>query len=250
MSLLDKIAVWRNAGSSGADGSKRLYIVDGASLGSTNGGRARLSPRAQLDMLHRLSRFAKKESLQIETVFEGEPLRKVADKSEFKDVMVRFAGSPSDLAPLIVKMVKENSRRREVVVITSDKELEEKVLASGGTTVRSSTFNKGLDAAVGGGDGNRNSGDSRRRRPRRGGRRSGGNGDQRGEGNQKSEAPRRQQRKRKPKDDGLDDVRELIDLVEEVPKQAPQKQPKQEPDGNIVQEAVPDEALDEVNGNQ
>lgn len=229
MSLWDKFAVWRNAGSSGAGESKRLYIVDAASLSSTNGGRARLAPRDQLDMLSRLSRFSKKEGIKIHTVFEGKELRKVPDNTEYKDVMVRFAGKASDLPPLVVKLAKDLSKKYDVVVITSDKELENQVLAVGATTIRSSTFSKGMDAAIGSGEGDRSSGGSRRRRPRRGGRKSGG-----------SRPPRQKKKSQSKKDDGLDSVRELIDLVEE--------EPGHEPNGNIVkeEEEIPDEKLDDV----
>ncbi len=232
MSLWDKMFSGNKAGNKNGGKSKRLYVVDASSLASSSGNKARLAPRVQLDMLDRLARFSKREGVRICMVFEDEPLRKVADKSDYKDINVRFAGRPSELPGLVIKVLKQNARRKEVVVITSDKKLEEQVINNGGETLRSSTFKKALESASGGEKKRSAEGGGRRRRPRRNGQRSGGQSSERKPAKEKKE----------------NSVRDLIDLVEEAPKPKPQVDPDEKTNGNII--PPPEPEPEDVNGNQ
>ena len=193
MRLLEKLRVWWRLHKSGEIG-RRVYIVD--CVGLYNGGhqRRRMSPRSQLALLDRLSRFARHENIRITAVFEGRPLRKVGDGEIYRDVMVYYAGRPAALGDLIVRLYQDAARRDEVTVITSDRRLEERVVMSGGKTMRASTFRKAMEPVAGSQE---RSGKRRSRRRRRSSTDS--------TGRQREGASR-------PKD--KDPVSELIDIVE------------------------------------
>lgn len=181
----------------GTNGSNRIYIIDGVSLGSPNGNRNRLVPKTQMDMLRRLSRFGTREKVELYMVFEGRPLRQAPDKKKYQDVMVYYAPKTSDMRALIVKLFKSNSRGGMPTVITSDKEMEKDILNLGGATLRTSTFRKALDP-----DGGRDEGSSSRRRS---GRRPSQN---------KQRKPQAKQQKKVNESSKSDSVSEMIDLVE------------------------------------
>lgn len=211
MSFLEKLNILRWFESAGSD-SRRLYIIDGDTVVSEKGGRSKLSPREQIDLLKALSRFAKKEGIAIFTVFSGKELRKVEHKGMYGEVKVFFAGQPDDFKRVIMQLLKQNGRREEVMVITSDKNLEKAVMDSGGVTMRASTFKKALDAISGGGSSrgkSRGRGKSRRR-PRRDGSRG------------KSQPRQKKQKDTSPKDT----VHQLIDVVETPPKKPADAQPE------------------------
>lgn len=96
----------------------QVVIADGRGTLGARGGR--LSPRDQIDALQILSRLAQKESLPIVAVFEGEPLRKVADGQKFDDVVtVYYTTSEEGLREKLLQQVKEH-RRKKPVLLTSD----------------------------------------------------------------------------------------------------------------------------------
>lgn len=123
----------------------QVVIADGRGTLGARGGR--LSPRDQIDALQILSRLAQKESLPIVAVFEGEPLRKVADGQKFDDVVtVYYTTSEEGLREKLLQQVKEH-RRKKPVLLTSDRKLEEQAQALGASVMRASTLVRALAAA-------------------------------------------------------------------------------------------------------
>jgi hypothetical protein len=194
-------------GGSAARGS-RYYIVDAATLDSNKGERVRLNPRSQMDVLRRLSRFVKKEKLEICAVFEGKPLRDAPDNKVYNEVLVRYADDAGQV-PDLVGRIDAGSRGKDVLVITADKLVETSVMKRHGALMHSSTFRKALESNGGsGGRSDRSSGGGRRRQGRKSGpprSRSQNQGDD-------SQPRSSNEKKKSPKQDN-DPVSELIDLV-------------------------------------
>ncbi len=220
MSILDKIRGFFG----GSRRSKRLYVVDAARLFGGGGG-DRLSPRDQVQVLHQLARFAQKEEIAIQAVFEGRPLREVADGGEFNGVTVYFADQASGLADVFVDRVRSGLRRGGVVAITANRQLEESATGLGAVTMRPSTLRKAMEGSGGGGDGGGRdrSGPPRQRSRRRG--RGGGGGGRPPQQQQQQQQPQQGQQQQppasqpessaRPADPSRDAVRDMIDLVDE-----------------------------------
>jgi len=162
-------------------------------------GRDRLPPGAQVKILQRLSRFAKKESLDLSAAFEGKALRAVEHEGDFQGITVYFA-SPQGTAyaDMVMSIVKRGLRSAQVTGITDDPKLTASIEAAGGEAMRYSTFRKALDA--GGGRNGEGSGN----RPNRSNRRS------------RSRPPAGESREAKPKKPApeRDPVSDLIDLID------------------------------------
>ena len=226
MSILDTIKAFFSGGSR----SGKLYIIDAAQL--AGGGNERLGPRDQVQVLQHLSRFAEKESISIQAVFEGRALREVAHGENYGGVQVFFADSTANLQNMLLDLLKKGLRSKQAVLVTASRPVEERAISMGGSTIRPSTFRKAFEN--GGGDRGGDRGD-------RGGRGGRGGRDRR-RGDRGGDRPSRQQQQRAPQDQqapqgggaetaepdgntseqppqnnppkGNDSVRDLIDLVE------------------------------------
>lgn len=240
MSLLGVIKSWFSGG-----GSSRLYIIDGAQLVGSGSAVERLSPRDQVHVLQQLSRFAEKESIDIQVAFEGRSLREVAHGGEYGGVKVFFADKQAALQDMILDLVRSGARRQKVVLVTNNRQLEEKAARTGAQTLRPSTLRKAMENGGGergdrgerGGDrGDRGDrGPRRGRRQRgRGGRYREGDGGGRGPSSDQQQpsssgqqeavpsdfpgteapAPARAPAQSAIPDPARDAVRDLIDLVE------------------------------------
>ena len=225
MSILDTIKAFF----SGDSRSGKLYIIDAAQLSGS--GSERLSPRDQVQVLQHLSRFAEKEKIGVQAVFEGRALREVAHGENYGGVQVFFADTTANLQNLLLDLLKKGMRSKQAVLVTASRPVEERAISMGGMTMRPSTFRKAFENGGGGGDRGDRGGD-------RGGR--GGRGRDRRRGDRGDRQPRQQ---RPPQDQqapqagsaqpaapaggagvqpppqnnppkGNDSVRDLIDLVE------------------------------------
>ncbi|MFH0953184.1 MAG: NYN domain-containing protein [Verrucomicrobiota bacterium] len=244
MSLFDRIKALFSGGGPGGSRSKRLYIVDAAPL--LSGRNDRLGPRDQISVLQQLSQFAEKEHLRIQAVFEGRPLREVANGETYGAVSVYFAEKVAALQDLLVSLLKHEVRSRQVTVITSNPQVEKRVLEIGGGVMKPATFRRAMENGGGRGEGGGGDRGPSRRRGRRGGR--GDRGDRRDRGDrgdrddrgdrgerpgsaeeaplpvqegapaqaepQPEPQPERQPESR-PQKESNDSVRDLIDLVDE-----------------------------------
>jgi predicted RNA-binding protein with PIN domain len=226
MSLLSKISgLFKSGPSAGGSSKDRTYIVDGVALLDPRGNGSRISPRDMIGILHRLSRFALTEKIQVQVLFQGEPLRKAPEGEGFNGLEVFYAESDQTRPDRLMDLLKQGLKKSGgVTVITSGGELERKIMEAGGHVMRSITFRKALDTGDGGGmdrdrDRDRDRMRDRRRRPFRRGPDEGGGGGGGGGGSPEGGEPAAQGSGQggsepKPQQGGGDSVRNLIDLVE------------------------------------
>ena len=141
MSLLELLGLSKKSGT--ASNRKRYYIVDGGTLDSNSSDRQRLSPRNQMDMLRRLSRFVKREKVELCVIFEGKALNDAPDGKKHQDVMVYYA--PQKTSYRIGQLCDEK-RGWQVLVITTDKNVESETMRKNGELMHSTTFKKALES--------------------------------------------------------------------------------------------------------
>jgi hypothetical protein len=204
MSWFDRIKALFGAGPAGGGRGRKVYVVDGGRLfGQGSGGR--LSPRDQIHVLQQLSRFAEREGVSAQVVFEGRPLREVDHGGTFGVLRVFFAENGEALAKTIIGL----ARARGAVVVTGDRQIEQQAAAVGAETMRANTLRRAMD-----GDGSDRGGGQGPRPPRR--RQRGGRGD-RGDRPRPPEQPAQEKPAEPAPPSGSgpqDSVRDLIDLVE------------------------------------
>ena len=223
MSIFDTIKAFFAGGSR----SGRLYVVDAAQLAGGNS--ERLGPRDQVQVLQHLSRFAEKEKISIQAVFEGRELREVAHGENYGGIQVFFADSTANLQNLLLDLLKKGLRSKQAVLVTASRPVEERAISMGGLTMRPSTFRKAFENGGGGdrgdrgGDrGDRGGRDRRRGDRRRPPRQQRGPQDQQqapqgGGAPAQAAAPGSGTSEQPPQNNppkGNDSVRDLIDLVE------------------------------------
>lgn len=172
----------------------RRCIVDPGSGKS----RDRLPPGVQVKMLQRLGRFAEKEALKVDVVFEGKDLRAVQHGGEFQGVNVFFVSNAADVKGAALKLVRDGGRGNPVMMVTDDTEIEKSVLGAGAQVMRLSTFEKALEGGL-----------------RRGGN-NGSRGGSRSSGGSRNRRRRNEDQPRMSKQGGSDKdaVRDMLDLVE------------------------------------
>lgn len=211
--------------------SKKTVVVDGLSF--TEGGNNRIPPRNQLQLLRRLSRFAKKENLKMVVVLSGRPLNKAPGGKDFEGIRICYSKSEDVHGKYLLKTLKGEGRGATLVVESGD--VEKSVIDSGLRALRISTFRKAFDSISNeGGDRER----GQRSQRRRSGQRQGGGNDRgdrndrheradrgerseraaRGDRNDRNERGERPSSDRKPHEKRektqQDTISELIDLVD------------------------------------
>lgn len=125
---------------SGFGSSRGTVVVDASDLLEAQGVK-RAVPRDQLRILRRLSRYAKKEQVEVIAVLQGKPLRKAPDRKKFEGVTVRYAANRDKVIKLIVALSKKG---KAAVVISGSEDVETKVIGKG-DCMRSSTFMKAFE---------------------------------------------------------------------------------------------------------
>lgn len=203
MGTLTKLKAWFSAEVKASTVVANSCIVDVNRVAGAKSGRDRIPPRAQIQALQRLARFAKKESIRLVAVIDGKELRDVAHGADYQGITVYFSEKSGSLVEAICKA---SQKHQGALVITDNRDVEKKVSAQGAETMRVSSLKKGLDSVLGGSGGS----------PSRSG--AGGNQRRRSSGGGKQRRPAREKsegvtgKKEEPKD--VDPVSELIDLVE------------------------------------
>jgi hypothetical protein len=119
---------------------KRTVVVDASDLLEAQGVK-RPVPRDQLRILRRLSRYAKKEQVEVIAVLQGKPLRKAPDRKKFEGVTVRYVASRDKVIKLIVSLSRNG---KAAVVISGSDDVTSKVIGKG-VCMRSSTFMKAFE---------------------------------------------------------------------------------------------------------
>lgn len=205
MSLFNKLVnSWLPGVGGETAAAKRRYIIDPAPRMPGKDKREKLTPAEQVKFLQRLSRFARKESLEMAAVFATKELRAVQHRGDFQGIAVYFEPDASGFDHMVANLVREQGQDARVMVITDDDQLEQTVRTGGADAMRLATFVKALDG--GGGEGRNGNGGGGASRPSRANRRPRG----RRRNKPASETPRISRQ------GGSDTaaVRDLIDLVD------------------------------------
>jgi G3E family GTPase len=171
-------------------------VVDMLSLFESLGMKGEVSPRTQLQVLRRLTRFAEREGVEVIAVLSGAPLHKAPKGKKFDQVKVLYSASKVVHA----KYIARQAAACEGILLTND-EAVEKAAGRRVAKMRISTFRKAFDISQADGEHTDSSEGRgrRRRRPRR-----------RDEG-----SSRQPQAEKKETDHQSDDaINELIDLVD------------------------------------
>ena len=71
-------------------GNKKSIVIDVISLYEVLGVKGDVSPRTQLQILRRLTRFADRESINMIAILGGKPLHKAPNKKKFDNICYFF----------------------------------------------------------------------------------------------------------------------------------------------------------------
>ena len=173
-------------------------VVEGLSLFESLGMKGDISPRTQLQVLRRLTRFAEREEVELIAVLSGEPLHKAPKGKKFDSILVLYSPSREKHAAFVAKTV----AAKGALLLTDDVQVE-KAAGSATEKMRVSTFRKAYDFSVDGESGDSDSRGRRRRRPRR---------DRDDENERREESSSKENRD--DSDGDSDAINELIDLVD------------------------------------
>ena len=119
---------------------KPLLIVDMISLLKFQGMKNDFSPRAQLQVLRKLSKFSLNENLKIIAVLSGEPLHKAPKGKKFDNIIVHYSSSLTNHSKKIASL----SILKNGILVTNDESAEIKV-KNRVETMKTSTFRKAFD---------------------------------------------------------------------------------------------------------
>ncbi|MBN2684157.1 MAG: hypothetical protein JXR40_02655 [Pontiellaceae bacterium] len=186
-----------------------VLVVDVEALNESLGIKGNVAPRNQLQTLRRLSRFARREKLDVVAVVAGSPLNKAPTGKKFEGIQVLYCADSKDLPAFLAKTTRAKGSG---AILVSGNAAAEKLLGTNVSKLRMSTFRKAFDL---GGDQEpqeqRNNNAQRANRPpRRNRQRS-----QQQQQQQQNNEPRKERQERKPKEPSQSDaINELIDLVD------------------------------------
>tara|TARA_B100001564_G_scaffold252996_1_gene215090 strand:- start:1254 stop:1829 length:576 start_codon:yes stop_codon:yes gene_type:complete len=141
-------------------GKKKNIVIDVISLYEALGIKGDVSPRTQLQILRRLTRFADRESINMIAILGGKPLHKAPNKKKFDNIIVLYSSSKERHHKFVAKIaIKKNA-----LLLTDNIEVE-KLVGQSVEKMRLSTFRKVFDVNIEGDFGDHN--DTTRIRRRR-----------------------------------------------------------------------------------
>ncbi|MFL2877104.1 MAG: hypothetical protein ACJZ86_04570 [Pontiellaceae bacterium] len=144
--------------------SNSVVVVDVISLFNALGMKGDVSPRTQLQVLRRLTRFAEREKVELIAVLSGEPLHKAPNRKKFDSILVLYSKSTEKHAGFVAKV----ALKRGALLLTDNLKAE-KTAGASVEKMRLSTFRKAFDMSMDGdsADGGESGRGRRRRRIRR-----------------------------------------------------------------------------------
>ena len=141
-------------------GNKKSIVIDVISLYEALGVKGDVSPRTQLQILRRLTRFADRESINMIAILGGKPLHKAPNKKKFDNILVLYSSSKEKHHKFVAKIaIKRNA------LLLTDNVAVEKLVGQSVEKMRLSTFRKVFDVNIEGDFGDYN--DTTRTRRRR-----------------------------------------------------------------------------------
>ena len=120
---------------------KPFLVVDMISLLKFQGMKNDFSPRAQLQVLRKLSKFSLKENLKIIAVLSGEPLHKAPKGKKFDNIFVHYSSSLINHSKKIASL----AILKNAILVTND-EIAERKVKNRIETIKTSTFRKAFDS--------------------------------------------------------------------------------------------------------
>jgi hypothetical protein len=146
--------------------SKSVVVVDVTSLFDALGMKGDVSPRTQLQVLRRLTRFAEREEVELIAVLSGDPLHKAPNRKKFDSILILYSKSSAKHAGFVAK----TALKRGALLLTDDVKVE-KLAGASVEKMRLSTFRKAFDMSLNGestdgGDAGRGRRRRRTRKPR------------------------------------------------------------------------------------
>ena len=140
-------------------GNKKIIVIDVISLFEALGVKGDVSPRTQLQILRRLTRFVDRESINMIAILSGKPLHKAPNKKKFDNILVLYSPSKQKHHKFVAKIaIKKNA-----LLLTDNLEVEKSVGQSV-EKMRLSTFRKVFDVNTEGDFGDHNDAIRTRRR--------------------------------------------------------------------------------------
>ncbi len=190
-----------------------VLVVDVEALNESLGMKGNVAPRNQLQTLRRLSRFARREKLEVVAVVAGATLNKAPGGKKFEGIQVLYCADSKELPAFLSKTTRAKGSG---AILVSGNAAAEKLLGANVSKLRMSTFRKAFDL---GGDQEpqeRNNNAPRGNRPPRRNRQRPQQNESRKERPERPERPERSERQeRPPKESSQSDaINELIDLVD------------------------------------
>ena len=120
--------------------NKQVLIIDMISLLKFSGFKNDFSPRAQLQLLRKLSKFSSKEKIDIIAVLSGQPLHKAPKGKKFDNIKIHYSSSLKSHSKKIARLTILKSG----ILVTNDDVAEAKV-KNIAKTIKTSTFKKAFD---------------------------------------------------------------------------------------------------------
>ena len=123
--------------------NKKSIVIDVISLYEALGVKGDVSPRTQLQILRRLTRFTDRESINMIAILGGKPLHKAPNKKKFDNILVLYSASKEKHHKFVAKIaIKKNA-----LLLTDNVEVE-KLVGQSVEKMRLSTFRKVFDVNI------------------------------------------------------------------------------------------------------
>ena len=117
-------------------------IIDMLSLFRSLGIKSSVSPRIQLQILRRITKFSDRENIKVIAILSGEPLRKAPDKKYFENILILYSVSSSTHLTKAIKVAKSKNG----VLVSDDQNI--KAINPNITIMRCRTFTRVFELNV------------------------------------------------------------------------------------------------------
>ena len=101
-------------------GNKKIIVIDVISLYEALGVKGDVSPRTQLQILRRLTRFADRESINMIAILCGKPLHKAPNKKKFDNILVLYSTSKEKHHKFVAKIASDIHKPNGFTQVNAD----------------------------------------------------------------------------------------------------------------------------------
>ena len=121
---------------------KPILVIDMLSLFRSLGEKGNISPRIQLQILRRITKFSDRENIKVIAILSGEPLRKAPNKKYFDNELIFYSSSFSTHLTKAIKVAKSKNG----VLVSDDENI--KAINPNITIMRCRTFTRVFELNV------------------------------------------------------------------------------------------------------